>query len=424
MDFAELGSKFNLSLNTEQTLLAGAIAAIVVTGLYLGLLRLARGLITKLKARLSLWLSASSLFDRGPLRVLFHSRILDRQAIASIADFLIETLWVGLALVLTYFYIPIVLSFFKWTQGWADRIFEMIAEPVLWIWNGLTTLVPNLFFIAVIIIFARYLLKALKVLFLAVETGRIQLDGFHRDWARPSYQIVRIFVVLLAAVMCFPYIPGSNSPAFQGISVFLGVLVSFGSSSAISNMIAGIVMTYMRPFKPGDRVKIGDTFGDIMEKSLLVTRIRTIKNVDVTIPNSLILNTHIINYSAVAKESGLILNTTVTIGYDVPWPKVQQALIEAALACPAVLHEPKPFVFQTALNDFAVAYELNAYTEKANEMARSYSDIHTAIQASFKKHDIEIMSPNFMAIRDGSNSTIPKQEIPFPLNTNAHPPRL
>ncbi len=413
MDFAELGTKFNLTLNTNQTLLAGALAAIVVTLLYIGLLRLGRGATTNLKVKLANWLSVSHIFEKGPFRVLFQSRILDRHAIGTIVDVLIETTWIGFTLVLTYFYIPIVLSFFHWTQGWADRIFEMVAEPVLWIWNGLTTLIPNLFFIAVIIVFTRYLLKVLNALFLAVESGRIQFDGFHQDWARPSFQIVRIFVILLAAVMCFPYIPGSSSPAFQGVSVFLGVLVSFGSSSAISNMIAGIVMTYMRPFKPGDRVRIGDTIGDIMEKSLLVTRIRTIKNVDVTIPNSLILNTHIINYSAVSKEKGLILNTTVTIGYDVPWPQVHQALVEAALACPKVLQEPKPFVFQTALNDFAVAYEINAYTEDANSMAQSYSDIHTAIQASFKKHDIEIMSPNYMAVRDGSPSTIPEQALPF-----------
>jgi small-conductance mechanosensitive channel len=398
---------FGLNLDQQETLLVSSIAAVAVTALFILLVRL----IWRLNRRTKLFIESSRHLEQSRFSFLIRSKIIDRAAINHVAGFIVDSGSIVSTLFLTYIYMPVVLSFFSWTQGWADKIFSMIIEPVKWLWSGITNVVPNLFFIGAIIVFARYLLKAIRFFFVALETGRLQFSGFHQDWARPTYQIARIFVILLAGVMCFPYVPGSNSPAFQGISVFLGVLVSLGSSSAISNTIAGVVMTYMRPFKIGDRVKIVETVGDVVEKSLLVTRIRTIKNVDVTIPNSLILGTHIINYSAMANDLGLILNTTVTIGYDTPWQKVHKALIDAAGSCADVLQEPKPFVFQTALNDYYVHYELNAYTRNANSMQQIYSELHTAIQISFQKAGIEIMSPAYTSLRDGSKNTIPETSI-------------
>ncbi|MDZ4082846.1 MAG: mechanosensitive ion channel family protein [Bdellovibrionales bacterium] len=398
---------FGLHLDRQETLLVSSIAAVAVTALFILLVRL----VWRINGRTKLFIESSRHLEQSRFNFLLRSKVIDRAAINQVAGFIVDSASIVSTLFLTYIYIPVVLSFFSWTQGWADKIFSMIVEPVKWLWSGITSVVPNLFFIVAIIVFARYLLKAIRFFFVAIETGRLQFTGFHQDWARPTYQIARIFVILLAVVMCFPYVPGSNSPAFQGISVFLGVLVSLGSTSAISNTIAGVVMTYMRPFKIGDRVKIVDTVGDVVEKSLLVTRIRTIKNVDVTIPNSLILGTHIINYSAMAEDLGLILNTTVTIGYDTPWPQVHKALIDAAGSCTDVLKEPKPFVFQTALNDYYVHYELNAYTRNANSMQQTYSELHTAIQISFQKAGIEIMSPAYTSLRDGSKNTIPEISI-------------
>ncbi len=398
---------FGLNLDHNETLLVSVVAAIATTALFVLLVRL----IWRLNSRIKSFIERSRHLENSRFSFLLRSRLIDRTAINHVAGFVVDSGSIIATLFLTYLCIPLVLSFFSWTQGWADKIFSMILEPVKWLWSGIANIVPNLFFIAAIIVFARYLLKVIRFFFLAVETGKLQFSGFHQDWARPTYQIARIFVILLAVVMCFPYVPGSNSPAFQGISVFLGVLVSLGSTSAISNTIAGVVMTYMRPFKIGDRVKIVDTVGDVVEKSLLVTRIRTIKNVDITIPNSLILGSHIINYSAMAQDLGLILNTTVTIGYDSPWPEVHRALIEAAESCADVLKEPKPFVFQTALNDYYVHYELNAYTRNANGMQITYSELHRAIQTSFQKAGIEIMSPAYTALRDGSKNTIPETTI-------------
>jgi small-conductance mechanosensitive channel len=198
------------------------------------------------------------------------------------------------------------------------------------------------------------------------------------------------------------------------VSVFIGILFSLGSSSAISNAVAGLVITYMRPFKAGDRIRIGEVTGDVIEKSLLVTRIRTVKNEAITIPNSAILAGHTINYTTSAKERGLILHTTVTIGYDVPWRQVHELLMAAARATEGVSTEEHraPFVLQTSLDDFYVSYQINIYTAHSHKIAAIYSELLQHIQDSFQEAGVEIMSPHYRAERDGNPITIPKRSIP------------
>lgn len=196
------------------------------------------------------------------------------------------------------------------------------------------------------------------------------------------------------------------------MSIFLGVLISIGSGSSVGNVLAGITLTYMRPYRVGDRVQFGDTIGDVLEKSLLVTRLRTIKNVEVVIPNSTILGGMIQNFSAMARNRGLILHTTATIGYDVPWRQVHELLIRAAQNTEGILLEPVPFVLQTALNDFNISYQLNAFTDRPNEFEFIYSRLHQNIQDSFNKAGVEIMSPNYLALRDGNTVTTPEADRP------------
>jgi len=271
---------------------------------------------------------------------------------------------------------------------------------------------PNLFFIIVLIFVFNYIIKFVKFIFLEIDKGNLELPGFHKEWAIPTFKIARFLILVLATIIIFPYLPGSDSPFFQGISVFLGILFSLGSSSAVGNIVSGVVITYMRPFKIGDRVKIADTTGDIVEKTLLVTRIRTIKNVDITIPNAMVLGSHIINFSSSANDKGLILHTTVTIGYDVPWNKVHGLLISAANETEYILKDPKPFVLQTSLDDFYVSYELNAYTNEPGKMAGIYSQLHSKIQDKFNEAGVEIMSPHYGAMRDGNQTTIPENYLP------------
>jgi small-conductance mechanosensitive channel len=220
--------------------------------------------------------------------------------------------------------------------------------------------------------------------------------------------ITRFVLHIFMFIMIFPFLPGSDTAIFQGVSVFVGLLISIGSSSAIANAVAGLVITYMRPFKIGDRIKIDDITGDVMEKSALVTRIRTIKNEDITIPNAKILTSHTINYSAPARETGLIIHTTVTIGYDAPWRTVHSLLIEAAASTPDVLKTPPPFVLQTSLDDFYISYQVNVFVGDASRMMKIKSDLHQNIQDSFNRGGVEIMSPHYRSERDGNEVTIPK----------------
>jgi small-conductance mechanosensitive channel len=322
-----------------------------------------------------------------------------------------------LVLGLLYLYIPLVLSFFPMTEGMAARLFGYIETPVVKVWQGVTAYLPNIFFILVITVCTWYVIRFSRFLFHEVEKQNIALPGFYPDWAMPSFKITRFLIIAFAVVVAFPYLPGSDSPAFKGVSVFLGVLFSLGSSSAIANVVAGVILTYMRAFSLGDRVKIADTMGDVIEKTLLVTRVRTAKNADITIPNSMVLGSHIINYSSSAQ---LILHTTVTIGYDVPWRQVHELLIAAARATDRIMVDPRPFVLQTALNDFSVSYELNAYTDAPSSMASVYSALHQNIQDRFNEAGVEIMSPHYSTLRDGNMTTIPADYLPSDYQPPAH----
>ncbi|MEP6464864.1 MAG: mechanosensitive ion channel domain-containing protein [Parafilimonas sp.] len=311
-----------------------------------------------------------------------------------------------------YLAFPILFSIFPWTKNFASTLLAFLINPLRKIFHSLWDYLPNFFTILVIVIVFRYFLKFIHFLKYEVERGALKIPGFYADWANPTFQIIKVLIYAFMIVVIFPYLPGSNSPVFQGVSVFLGVLFTFGSSGSLSNIIAGLVLTYMRAFKIGDRVKIGDITGDIIEKTLLVTRIRTIKNEIISLPNSNIMSSHTINYSSDAVEKGLILHTTVTIGYDVPWRDMHRVLIDAAQKTEFILKEPTPFVLQTSLEDFYVSYQINAYTHEPNKQANIYSQLHQNIQDCANEAGIEIMSPHYFAARDGNQTTIPNDYLP------------
>ena len=318
--------------------------------------------------------------------------------------------WVFI-LILIYFALTILFGIFPWTKNFANTLLSYVLNPLKNIALGLWNYLPKLIAIIVIVIVFRYVLKGIGFLKNEISKGALSIPGFYSDWANPTYQIVRVVIIAFMLVVIFPYLPGSDSPVFQGVSVFLGVLFTFGSSGSLSNIVAGLVLTYMRLFKIGDRVKIGEIVGDVIEKSLLVTRIRTIKNEIISIPNSTVMSSHTINYSSDAVDKGLILHTTVTIGYDVPWKDMHQALINAADRTDSLLKEPKPFVLQTSLDDFYVSYQINAYTKDANMQATIYSHLHQNIQDCCNEVGIEILSPHYRAARDGNSTTIPSNYL-------------
>jgi len=316
-----------------------------------------------------------------------------------------------LILLIVYVFFPLIFSVFEFTQGWSSYLFDLIWSSFGKIFSAAWNYFPNLFSIIAIVLVMRYFIRFIKYIFQEIKAKKLEISGFHADWAMPTYSIIRFLLYAFMFVLIFPYLPGSDSNIFKGVSVFLGVLLSLGSSSAIANMIAGLVITYMRPFKIGDRINIGNTSGNVVEKTLLVTRLKTIKNEEITIPNSAILNGNTVNYSSYAEQEGLIINTTITLGYDIAYEKVYEALIEAALKTSRIEKTPKPFVLQTSLDDFYVSYQLNAYTKEANLQALIYSELHQHIQDCCNALDIEILSPHYRAQRDGNMTTIPKEYL-------------
>ena len=315
-------------------------------------------------------------------------------------------------ILLIIIYLGGVFSVFPQTRIIVTGILDSIFGAVQNVWQSFVNYLPSLLNLILIIVVTYFGLKLIRFIFNEIEKGTISFSGFYPEWATPTYQLVRALIIALALVAAFPFLPGSSSPAFQGVSVFVGLLLSIGSASVVGNIISGVVLTYTRAFQLGDRVKIADTVGDVVEKGLLVTRVRTIKNVIISIPNGLVLGSHIVNYSAIAREQGLILNTTVTIGYDTPWRLMHETLIKAAQKTEGILGEPRPFVLQTSLDDFYVSYELNAYTDQPLKMATIYSALHQNIQDCCNEAGIEIMSPHYTSLRDGNATTIPADNLP------------
>jgi len=324
-------------------------------------------------------------------------KLFDRNQLLKIVTRLVGLLWYAIILASAYFYIQGVLSLFPWTRGLAHWLLGILIAPVQTIFMGLVEAFPDLVFLVVLYFVVRFILRMIHLFFAGIAEEKVVLSGFEAEWAWPTYRLVRMLLIGFSLVVAYPYIPGSDSDAFKGVSIFAGVLFSLGSSSLVGNLIAGYTMTYRRAFRIGDRIRVGEHLGDVEQIRLLVTHLRTPKNEAVIVPNSSILNAEVINYSSLAKEHGLILHTTVGIGYDTPWRQVEALLLKAAERTPGVLQNPVPFVLQKALGDFCINYELNVYCAEPRQMNRFLSDLHRNIQDVFNEYGVQIMSPNYEA---------------------------
>ncbi|MDL2223174.1 mechanosensitive ion channel family protein [Bacteroidales bacterium OttesenSCG-928-M11] len=307
--------------------------------------------------------------------------------------------------------IPILFSIFPQTENLAMTLFSYIATPVKSLVKSIINYIPNLFTIAVIWIVIRYVIKGIRFLAIEIESGRLSIPKFYPDWAKPTFTIIRFLLYAFMLIMIYPMLPGSNSPAFQGISVFLGLIVSFGSSSAIGNLISGIIITYMRPFKIGDRIKLNDMIGNVIERTPIVTRIKTLKNEIVTIPNSTIMNSQTTNLSESAKTLGLIIHLDVTMDYDTPWRQVNEILISSALATEGVMKQPHPFVLEQSFDDFYVTYQINAYIKDADQLTNITTALRENIQDKFKEAGLDITSPHYYTQKEEAPKRKPKNPV-------------
>ncbi len=332
--------------------------------------------------------------------------------LTALLAFILRLIRAVLILTATYLLLATSFSYFPWTREHGRRLLGYIVDPLISMGEAVLAYLPKAVYILLILLVMHYLARFLRVIASQVESGRIRITGFYPEWTQPTYKIIRVLIYAFAAVLIYPYLPGEQSPAFKGVTVFLGVLFSLGSTSAVANFVAGIILIYTRGFRKGDWVTIGDNTGEVVQQSMLATHLRTIRNEEITIPNSVVLGSFVTNFSLQAMEQGVILHTAVTIGYDAPWRTIHKLLIDAALRTPGILHDPPPFVFQAELEDSYVKYEINAYTNQPLRMPFTYSDLHANIQDSFYEAGVEILSPVFHALRDGNHVAMPGKYLP------------
>lgn len=373
--------------HSARNLLTGLLLALISTALLATfiyvLIRLFHRMELVLDARIRRWLA--------PTRIRIFEFMIEGALVGAV-----KLLRLLILIGVLYLYFSLILSFFPWTRTFADRLLSYVVDPITQIGLDIWQDLPNLVFLLVLILITRWLLGILRFFFTAVEKKELEIAGFFPEWAPLTYKICRFLIIIFALAVAYPYVPGSRSRAFEGISIFLGVLFSLGSTSLIANMVAGVVLTYMRGYRVGDVVKIGDTTGKVTAVALLVTRLRTPKNVEITIPNSVLMGNQVTNYSFAAGEGRLILPVSITIGYDAPWRQVHGMLLLAAERTGQALREPAPFVLQNALDDFYVKYELNVYVASSDDMPRFYSELHQNIQDAFNEYSVQIMSPHYV----------------------------
>src|SRR5208283_1043936 len=341
-----------------------------------------------------------------------ESEILGGERLAGILAGLVRLVRAVLLLILTWVFLGTEFNYFPWTRVHGRHLLEYIRTPIGFVGAAVLNYLPNLFYIVVILAVMYYVMKLVRILAREFERGAIRIRGFYPEWIQPTYKIVRFLLFAFTAVLIYPYLPGENSPAFKGVGLFLGVLFSLGSTSAVANIVAGIILTYTRGFRVGDWVKIGDNIGNVVSQNMLATHLQTFQKEEVVIPNSVVLGSHVINYSLVGQTEGVILHTSVTIGYDTPWRTVHGLLLEAAAKTHDILGDPAPFVLQRQLEDSYVQYEINAYTRNPHGMFITYSNLHANIQDCFYAAGVEIMSPVYSALRDGNKTAIPAEFLP------------
>jgi len=313
--------------------------------------------------------------------------------IAAFAVKVAETIAGGLLL---YLWLSFVLRQFPYTRPWGESLRSLMLGEVSAAGGAVSMALPGLITVAVILLITRAVTKTVGLVFGAVEAGRMSLPGVYPDTAAAARRLVTAGLWLLAAAMAYPHVPGSESSAFKGLSLFVGVVVSLGSSGVMQHLTSGLMLTFSRAVHVGDFARIGDVTGTVMQLGALATKVRTPYGEEITIPNAVVVSQTTTNYSKVDGLDVPFLTTTVTIGYDTPWRQVEGLLLMAARDTPGLLGEPKPFVWREALEDFYVKYTLLVAPENPNQRAALLDRLHARILDAFNQYGVQIMSPHYM----------------------------
>ncbi|MFM8605279.1 MAG: mechanosensitive ion channel family protein [Cyanobium sp.] len=382
----------------------GTALALVVLLLYLLWLRVQM----RLNARLAAWLGRPE-GSRLPAIRLGGIYLLDERQLRALLQWLRRALHWGLLLLVSYLLLPLLLGLFPPTQAIAEGLRSHLLRVVEGLLAGAVAAIPNLVSIALILAVTTVVIRASNAWFREIARGGLQIPGFYPEWAVPTQRLVAGGLLLAGLVIAYPYVPGSGSKTFQGAGIFVGVLAALGSSAVATNVISGLMLIYTRAFREGDRVEINGVVGVVQDSALLVTRVLTPRNELVSIPNATVIGASITNYSLADREiqRPVALATTITIGYDVPWRQVHALMLAAAAGVGGISDDPPPKVLQTAFNDFHISYEIDACVRDVDRYRETLSELLAAIQDQFAAAGVEILSPGYHAVRDGSASTVP-----------------
>jgi small-conductance mechanosensitive channel len=371
-------------------LLEGILLAIGATLLFLLVLRA----LVWARARALAKIPATSV-RRFPQLTIRGFTIVSTASILRFLRRLLDFAFWALGLFAAYLWLAYVLTRFVYSRPWGEALGNYLAVTVSSLAIGAVSAVPGIFTVVLIVVAARWLTRLIAGFFDAVEAGNVQVGWIHPETANATKRIVLALLWLFAIVAIYPYLPGSGSEVFKGVTVFAGLVVSLGSTGIVNQGMSGLVLMYSRALKAGDYVRIGAIEGTVTTLGMLSTKIRSTKNEEITIPNAVVVGTDVLNFTRLQASGGVALHTAVTIGYDTPWRQVQGLLVLAAERTPGIRKEPAPFVLQTALSDFYVEYELRAYMEHPERRIATLSALNANIVDAFNEFGVQIMSPHY-----------------------------
>lgn len=410
-DLAQVFATAGRPLDQLERELGGMLYALLSTSTLVLLLFLIHRSFHSLRRRIIAWSRTAK-----EIR-LQKALLLTPERIRQVAVLTLRAVRLVAVVALFNFYVPLLLSFFPLTAPVANEVMPIVLRPMKLAAVSIFGYIPRLITLTVIIVGVRYLLRLIRFIMTAVEKEEITVPGFDPEWSEQTYLLARVVVVLATVMIAYPFLPGAGSQIFRGFSVFVGALFTLGSSGAVGNLISGIILTYARSFRIGDRVRIGETVGDVIERRLFVTRLRTMANEIVTIPNGVALGGRVINYnSGSAKDrTGLGLRVDVGIGYDVDWRRVHELLLAAAGRTSRIVEDPPSFVLQSDLGNYAIGYTLVAFTDAPNEAWIATSELRRNILDSFNEAGIEIMTPAVNEVRNAPEQALPESFVTHPL---------
>lgn len=298
----------------------------------------------------------------------------------------------SLALLIALF--QLLLWIYPPTRTTASHLVSAVAAPLKDLAAKFWANAPNLLIVLIIGYVTWYVVRFVRFFFHKIGDRTIRFARFKPRWAETTQHLVSILIVICGLLVAYPYIPGSESPAFKGITLFIGVLASIGSAGVVPNMISGIMLTYMDPFEVGDVVKIGDTYGVVHDTSILSTTLRSHATELITIPNSKIWSSDIINYSRRVGD-GASLVATIGIGYQTPWRQMEAILKMAASRTAGIRTSPEPYVLTSSLDQFNVTYQLHSFIDTGARLYEVKSHLHENILDACNEFGVQIMTPAY-----------------------------